>query len=225
MIRYVTAIVTVVLCSAPAAWAETGVRVESVFVRAYTTSEITQAEVNQSVQLIVSVKDISTSPLGVAIGYIDVAWDPNILQLVDPIDGSNSTTNDVSPLFKNPWTDFFKGTKNSDGVVMDLGAGQGLVPPVFNFGNTVSFFTLTFTTKAKGNPAVTLTPHDFGVIVTEQPGSVQNYQTINPTLTVVGSGGSVEPTPGPACPSSAAPFLAAFLAGWVGVLGSRRPRR
>jgi hypothetical protein len=212
-----------------AALAENRVQVQGIFVRAYTGTEITEVNVDERVQLIVKVRDSSTSPHGVAGGLVDITWNSAILQLLDSIDTSAATTSDVSPLFANPpWTFGYSGVKLNLGSISGLGAGRSDAPTA-NQSDFVTYFTLTFKAIALGAASVALTPHDFGVIVTTPPATVQTYDTpLNPSLTVVSSGSNQEPpddTPSGTCGAAAAPLGALLMAGAAGLMGNRRQRR
>jgi len=203
----------------------TSVRIEGVFVRAGTTSEVTQIEINQPVWLIVKVQDTSSNPEGVAGGYVDVTWDPNVLQLRDAIDGDEATKGDVSALFDYPWTDFFRGWRSGTGSILYLGAGQGQFPPTYMWGDSVPFFTLEFMPIAVGQVVVTLNGRDFGVI---GQGSAQSHQSVNPSLRVIQPGtpaGPGETEPGVACFAPALPAVAVLMAGCAGLMATRRSRR
>jgi hypothetical protein len=201
----------------------TGVRVSGVFTLAGTTSEVQEAQVNQSLWLVVKVQDISSpNPQGVAGGKVDVSWDPNVVELLNTMDSTNTTTNDAQVLFSSPWTQFFTGIRPnaSQPVLKDIGAGQG-VPPQLTMGYSTTFFTLNFTAKAPGSAGVRLTPHDFGVI---GPGLAQTYETQNPVLTVTEAETPTPPVITTPCMPSAAALFASLGIGVAGLVAGRRRR-
>jgi len=192
---------------------QTGVRVDGVFVRTGTFTPITEVQVGQPVQLIVRVQDTSTNPQGVAGGYVDVTWSTGVLQLLDQIDGDETDDSDVEPLFGSVWTAFYAGEKTGDGILTGMGSGQGF-PPVYFKGDAQDFFTLNFNPIAKGSAGVTLSGHDFGVIVLGDPNGASALATsVNPGLTVVAA---PDPGPGPG-PGPTPPCLGSAMA--VGVVG------
>ncbi len=204
---------------------QTGVRVDGVFVRTGTFTPITEVQVGQPVQLIVRVQDTSTSPQGVAGGYVDVTWSTGVLQLLDQIDGDGTDDSDVEPLFGSVWTAFYAGEKIGEGLLTGMGSGQGF-PPVYFEGDVQDFFTLNFNPIAKGSAGVTLTGHDFGVIVLGDPnGASAPATSVDPTLTVVdapGPGPGPGPGPTPPCLGSALAVGAVGLGGLARLVSGRR---
>jgi uncharacterized protein (TIGR03382 family) len=215
-----TVVMTVMACSA--AMAATGVHVEGVFVQQGTQTALTQVGVGQTIELKVKVRDTSDSPGGVIGGLVDVTWNSSVLQLLDAMDGSESTTADVAALFDDPWNANFRGTKLSSASLAGIGAS--LAPPYDRRAGGVltDFFTLRFQTLAAGQAGLALGAHGFGVY--SYTGAPQAYDVVNPSLTVTVEdkpGGSTDPVPTPSCIGPAM-GVAALMAVGFGGLGRRR---
>ncbi len=218
-----------VLALSPLAGAASGVRVEGVFVRAGTFTEVTEAEIGQPIRLIVSVCDVSDVPTGVAGGEVNVTWNSTIISLQDSVDATNATTSDVSPLFnQSVWTWGYTGIRTGTGALSGMGAAQG-VPPTISLDDEVVFFTLNFLPIKAGSAGVTLSGHDFGVIVVDPNDAAAPAQAVNPVLTVKAS--VPDPTedpndvvePGVGC--FGPPLAAALLLGTGGLWSSAHRRR
>lgn len=185
MTRPVVIGTVMVLLLSPLALGATGVRVEGAFVRTGTFIEVDQVVVGQPVQLLVSVRDISDDPLGVAGGLVDVTWNTNVLELQDAIDDTNATTADVKALFSQAvWARFYTGILVSPGTLEGMGAGQTL-PPKLSEDQAELFFRLNFMPRNPGTANVTLTGREFGLIVSGGgDAAAETYESLNPPLTV-----------------------------------------
>lgn len=217
--------VTIALILAGSGWtvAATAVRVEGVFVQAGTSTQVSQIQVGQDVDLIVRVRDISDSPGGIIGGLVDVTWNSAVLELLNSIDASETTTGDVAALFFSPWTDLFSGVKTGAGSLQNIGAGQ---PPPFSTntgGQTVDFFKLRFRAVAAGSANVALAGHGFGLFGYAH--LAEAYDAVNPTLAAVEQGQEQpQPVPG-GCFGSAGMLVTLMALGFGGLAGRHRMGR
>ncbi len=227
-----------------------GVEVDGVFVRSGTFTEVTQVKVNQPIQLVVRVRDVSDVPQGVAGGKVNVAWNEAVLQLQDVIDGNAGDVSDVRPLFnQNTWTAFYSGwrvdpedpnvyadpTDPNNPILVEMGAGQS-VPAKLTLDQAEAFFTLTFLPIAPGSASVKLSGQEFGVIPvdpTNPPTGPVAHSAVNPTLTVIADttidpnqpSGPDQIPPAPMCFGPALAVGVLMIGGCSGILRGRHGRR
>jgi len=234
MTRPVVLAIVLILASSLPAHASIGVQIEGEFVRTGTFTVVTEVEVGQPVRLIVSVRDISDTPLGVAGGLVDVSWNANVLRLESEIDDTDATTGDVSPLFNQSlWTWQFTGVKSSSSTLTGMGAAQSAPGTVFQ-GDAETFFSLDFMPIGTGQANLTLAGRDFGLIVIGEPSAAaEDYTSVNPALkavpstTVIPDPNSTTGDPGTvaSCCGSAPPVGMFLVAGCFWMMSSRRRRR